>query len=340
MGRPSAVNENDISRAAVRLIGQGARPTVDAVYEAVGRRGSRTTIHKHLKAFLDDFTKKGLAVLPSSIPEPLVPIIEDFWGQALVKAGERYDIDREQWESQISELNKTVAARESVIAERDLLLDERARYIDQQQRKLEAQDREAVQLNRALSEQEAVTGDLKKDKERVVEQVQSDREQAQKRFDQATEDWTRERSQLERATEQARVQLVEGQTKMETLTDYWIMQVDDARQQVTEIKGRHSEDKGRWEGEMRIEKARTDRMAQTVSSLEKRVEGLEVELSESAATNSGLQESYGAALREVQLGRTQIGELEGEVATLTGALAELKIHSENTHGQPGQAGKT
>ena len=41
MGRPATVELEDVARAATRLISQGKRPTVDAIYDEVGRRGSR-----------------------------------------------------------------------------------------------------------------------------------------------------------------------------------------------------------------------------------------------------------------------------------------------------------
>lgn len=322
MGRPSAVDEKDVARAAVRLIGQGAKPTVDAVREAVGGRGSRTTIHKHLKAFLDDFSRRGLTVLPSSIPEPLLPIIEDFWSQALAKAGERYDEDRGGWESQIGELNAVIDSRNSVIVERDALLTDRERFIGQQQRAIEGLETEVEQLSGVVADQGEVVADLKRDKGRLSDQVKSEREQAQLRMDQALEDWARERAQLERAVEDSRKQFADSEQKMNTLTDYWIMQVEDARQRVSEQKERHAQDRNLWDANAKLERARADRLAQTVSEYERRVDVAETELVEAEGRVSELREDLAAALETVALKDDELSRLQSGLVT---SQADLKI---------------
>lgn len=283
MGRKPVIDKDDVARAATRLISQGERPTVDAVHEGVGKRGSRTTVHNLLKAFLKEFGEKGMNALPSSIPEPLIPIVEDFWAQALVQAGSRYDADRETYTQEIESLKQELDKRDAVIREReeeikkrdDLLLD-RERFIDQQHRTIEVQSREMDQLKQVVAGHERVIENLKDDKARLWTQIQEERKTAQARFDGAEENWARQQVQLEQAANDAKVQLAEGQEKMNTLTDYWIMQVDDARQQMRELKERHEEDKKRWEGDLLLQSRRADRYALTLSEFEQTNEAMKV----------------------------------------------------------------
>ncbi|MFB2351272.1 DNA-binding protein, partial [Priestia megaterium] len=89
-----------------------------AIYEEVGRRGSRTTLNKHLRTFLEDFGKRGLSALPSAIPEDLIPIVKDFWAQALVQAGKRYEKERVRWQDDLTAKDQAMDDLKAVIAER------------------------------------------------------------------------------------------------------------------------------------------------------------------------------------------------------------------------------
>lgn len=316
-GRKASITDKDVARAATRLISQGKRPTVDAVHEEVGRRGSRTTVNNLLRAFLDEFGKQGLRALPSAIPEALVPIIEDFWAQALVKASERYDEDRQDWDREMDALKAQVAAKETVIGERDALLMDREQYIDQQSRLLEDRLGEIRQFKQIHQANEVVIDDLKRDKTRLTQQLAQERDQAQQRYDQAQEDWARERAILERAAEDARNQLAEDNEKNLRLADHWMLQLDDARQHVTELKERHQEDRKRWEGDMRLEKARADRLSGTVSEYERKVADLEAKLEASVESESRLKQDYEALERRVEEQQRLIEQLEQKLPSGT-----------------------
>jgi DNA repair exonuclease SbcCD ATPase subunit len=108
--------------------------------------------------------------------------------------------------------------------------------------------------------------------------LDEERQESHRRFDQAKEDWYRERATLRQSVDDARKQLSEDNEKNARLADHWMLQLDDARQQVRELKERHQEDKQRWEADIKLERARADRLAGTVSNYEQRIEEREKEV--------------------------------------------------------------
>lgn len=289
MGRPAAVSASDIARAATRLIGQGTRPTVDAVHKEVGHRGSRTTVNNLLRQFLEEFRTRGLGALPAAIPEELVPVIEDFWSHALVKAGERYDAERIQDEKALKALQERLSDSNVAVQERDKLLLDRERVIGQLNAQLEEGQSRLSGLRSVCEGHEVTIVDLKRDKARLLDQLDDERETAARRYDQAQEDWGRERAILERTVADARQKLQEDNATNERLADHWMRQLDDSRQHVSEIKERHHEEKKRWEGDMRLEKARADRFAVSASQMEAQISALQEEVERTSKENRQLQ---------------------------------------------------
>lgn len=281
-GRPASFSPKDVARIATRLIGQGKNPTVDSVHEQLGRRGSRTTVNNYLKAFREEFKERGLTALPSAIPEPLIPIIEDFWAQALVKAGERYDEERQSVEqerrAEQEAYNAVLSEQTATIDEQAALLQDREQFISEQTRTVSELEQQIRTLKSLLSGYEETILDLKRDKSRLSDQLDEERQESHRRFDQAKEDWYRERATLRQSVDDARKQLSEDNEKNARLADHWMLQLDDARQQVRELKERHQEDKQRWEADIKLERARADRLAGTVSGYEQRIEEREKEI--------------------------------------------------------------
>ncbi|RUA14861.1 MAG: hypothetical protein DSY83_08600 [Flavobacteriia bacterium] len=281
-GRPASFSPKDVARIATRLIGQGKNPTVDSVHEQLGRRGSRTTVNNYLKAFREEFKERGLTALPSAIPEALIPIIEDFWVQALVKAGERYDEERQSVEqerqAEQEAYNAVLSEQTATIDEQAALLQDREQFISEQTRTVSELEQQIRTLKSILSGYEETILDLKRDKSRLSDQLDEERQESHRRFDQAKEDWYRERATLRQSVDDARKQLSEDNEKNARLADHWMLQLDDARQQVRELKERHQEDKQRWEADIKLERARADRLAGTVSGYEQRIEEREKEI--------------------------------------------------------------
>jgi len=279
--RQAPISYEDVSRAATRLIGRGAKVTIDALYEQLGRRGSRTTIHKHHKTFLKTFSEQGMTMLPSALPEALVPLVEDFWNQAVLAAGVGFDNERADYDHRIAELGGAINQRAERIQQLETLLDERETLLTQKSQQLDQRDRTIGDLERWVEGKEAEVGELKHDKQALETRLAEERVHWSERYDAAKSDWDR--------------QMGADQIKHERLVDHWMLQLDDARQHISDLKLRHHEDRERLQGEVRLEKARADRFATDQAKLEKRIDALVSDCEQLEHGRKALQEKLVAS---------------------------------------------
>jgi len=293
--RQAPISYEDVSRAATRLIGRGAKVTIDALYEQLGRRGSRTTIHKHHKTFLKTFSEQGMTMLPSALPEALVPLVEDFWNQAVLAAGVGFDNERADYDHRIAELGGAINQRAERIQQLETLLDERETLLTQKSQQLDQRDRTIGDLERWVEGKEAEVGELKHDKQALETRLAEERVHWSERYDAAKSDWDRQRGQLEHDIAKTREQMGADQIKHERLVDHWMLQLDDARQHISDLKLRHHEDRERLQGEVRLEKARADRFATDQAKLEKRIDALVSDCEQLEHGRKALQEKLVAS---------------------------------------------
>jgi chromosome segregation ATPase len=296
MTRTPSLTYDDVARASTRLIGRGARLTIDALYDELGRRGSRSTIHKHYKTFLEEFSERGMAVIPSAIPEPLVPIIEDFWTNALLMAGQGFDEERALHEQAIDDAKVVQTDQLKRIHQLEALLDERETLLSQKSQQLATKDEVIRELEEVNTSKDSWIDELKRDKEALGERLKLEREHWSDRLDAANEDWRRHREQLEKEARDVEERNLRDQAKYDRLVDHWMIQLDDAREHISALKLQHKEDQDRLRAEAQLERKRADRFAAQQSTLEGRIETLEIEL----ASSQGRLVEVEAVLSEAQ----------------------------------------
>lgn len=328
MPRPSVISYDDVARAFVRIIGKGRYPSIDALYEELGRRGSKGTIHKHQKAFLETFQEKGIAMLPAALPEALLPIIEDFWSQALVKAGEQYSDHEDRWRCEIDEYKERDESQKARIAELEHQLDERKKDLEHQYDEKVKAKNVATEAIRKIDQHELTIHGQQQEIRALnnrVESIQSDhatrldeiRHEHQERVD-ALQGLLDEMTEKARRDEEAHTRLV----------DHWIRQVDDARLQMTELREEVRGEKERAAAEVNAERAKSARLSQ--------------QLDDARETLMARQEALDKALKDLAVQEREVGHrderivalekdnasLEGDVSALREALKEQGEHVE------------
>lgn len=266
--RPPKVTYDDVARACTRLISQGRHPTLDAIYEDVGRVGGRTTIAKHRKHFLEQFEKSGLAMLPSSFPEALVPIFEDVWNQSILHAGQRYKEVEADLESRMTALaEKAEDADRALVAETRKLdtvqteLAQTVRDLQSTTDDLASSKSECLRLQRLIDQ-------LREDKERLNERIAQERDDANRRMDQAREEWAIEKAAFKDAVENLKTLSQASEDKQVRLTDYWTIQADDLRNQVRDLKAELKASKERHHTDLSIERTRIAQLINQIERLE------------------------------------------------------------------------
>ena len=327
MPREAKVKYDDVARACARIIGRGKNPTVDAVYEEVGRVGSRSTLNKLRNEFLEKFQAQGLSMLPSALPEALVPAVEDIWSVALMEAGKSYTEHEKAYETkldaqaeQLSEIKETLAVQEKMLQDRQrelrLAYEEKANYQATRDRLLAQMRGQEESLDR-----------LREDKDRLNKKLADERTEADRRFDQAAQDWATEKVTFKEALETLKEQSRESDQKQERLTDYWAVQVQDARDQVGEVKERMREEKTRYHNDLSLERTRTAQLSKHNDRLTMDLDRQNTMLADLRHTFSGLESTVATVRDQIAALANREGEslsgedLKAELLQLADALS-------------------
>ena len=313
MPRPPKIHYEDVARACVRIIGRGKHPSYDAVYEEVGRLGSKSTIQKHRNTFLEKFQQSGLSMLPASLPEALIPAIEDLWSTALLEASKAYNEHEAAYEKKLSALQDQLREAEEKAAAQDKMLEDRQREL---RLAYEAKSKMADEVRDAQSKlrgQEAVTETLRADKDALHRKLADERAEADRRFDLASQDWAAERAVFKDSIDTLKANSKESEEQQLQLTDYWAMQVADARDRVSEIKDLMREEKERFHADLSIERARTAQLSAQNDRLTAEIERLQVRLESVSADYEGITnqlQEKNDAIRSLEASNAELRALQ------------------------------
>lgn len=103
MIRKPRLTYEEVARAIVSLLRKGQNPSLDAIHEAVGNRGSRTTVHKFKNQWMERLGQQdAVNLLPATVPKELMPMIDELWGVAVDQAGRAHAEDKAALESMAS----------------------------------------------------------------------------------------------------------------------------------------------------------------------------------------------------------------------------------------------
>lgn len=315
--RPAVISYDDVKRVAIRLISKGRQATIDAIHSELGHRGSRTTVHKHRLAFFEELQQRGVQVLPASLPEALIPLIEDFWTQAVQRAGEAFGDERTALEGRAHELAGQLAAAEAATAQKEACVETQQQLIEKLTEQVSAlQDESATHQAYAkdYSEQLAKSQDRFAAYRRQISDERAVQEQLQ-----GTEraEWQREKEHLEAELEAANARLSIEVKRSDDQATYWYKQVDNARLDLARMDEQRQQEVHRLESELLIGRKREESLARRMGKLEDQydakvaeVESLRGKLEQARAN---LREQEKASQLDKADLLAQIRELEGLV---------------------------
>ncbi|WP_286715321.1 DNA-binding protein [Marinobacter sp. tcs-11] len=340
MPRPPKVQYDDVARSCVRIISKGKHPSIDAIYDDLGRIGSRSTIHKHRQTFLEQFERAGLSMLPSALPEALIPVFEDLWSQAILHAGKSYQEHEAGYESRISDLELSARNQEAVIAEQK-------ESIATLKQELRLAYQEKADANKALREaestnlgQKAIIDALRADKDTLNERLATERKAADRRYDLAQQDWVAERAAFKETIEALKKSARESEEKQNRLTDYWTMQVADARDQVTEMKQQLREAKEAHQADLSLERTRIAQLTKQADRLTDDLERLRQQLLESEDDNVELRKLNQSLNEELDLLKPDLEQRRSEVLDLRKAIEVLERKNSDLSGKIADLGNS
>lgn len=90
MGRRAAITYEQVKAVAGALRAEGAKPTIDQVWEALGKAGSKGTVHRLVKQYLAESdetqtTPESLRLLPSDVQQVILAFADRAVGTAREK---------------------------------------------------------------------------------------------------------------------------------------------------------------------------------------------------------------------------------------------------------------
>lgn len=267
-----------MARSCVRIISKGKHPSIDAIYEDLGRIGSRSTIHKHRQTFLEQFEKTGLSMLPSALPESLIPAFEEIWSQAILHAGNSYQEHEAEYEKRIADSEQLAQERAASIADLEKVVASLKQDIRQAYQEREDALDSLREAEAAIAGQKAVIESLRSDKDALNEKLADERREADRRYDLAHQDWLAERATFKETIDTLKQSSRESEEKQERLTDYWTMQVADARDQVAEFKQQMREAKEAHHADLQMERTRIAQLSRQNEQLTNQVDRLQRQL--------------------------------------------------------------
>lgn len=138
------INKQLVQKAKLALLAQGKRPTINAVRNALGNTGSKTTISHYLK----ELEEKPQATL-ERLTEPLAQLVHGLSEQLQVEANEQLIRAQAQFFQEKSQLQSQLEAMQKHVDDQQRNMDElEAQLLNEQQQRRE----ETAQMKQLTAE--------------------------------------------------------------------------------------------------------------------------------------------------------------------------------------------
>jgi chromosome segregation ATPase len=267
------------------------------------------TVNKHRKAFLEKFQEQGISMLPAALPTEIIPAIEEFWSMALSQAGQNYSKLEDELNRKNEELESSLAEERRKNEELEKQLNQSRDDLQSVHRELTTAHEQLTELRTELRSKSSIIESLRMGKEQLHEQIRREREESNHRYDLALEDHASQRQGLLDAIEEMKQQHKADSEKQERMTDYWTIQVADARDAVSSARKELDEAKKAHQADLNIERTRVGVLNNKLEELQQKLESShreQVRLSKEAADAVS---KYHDACNQVRTLTHQVSEL-------------------------------
>ncbi len=287
--RSASITPQDVAVVANQLIKTGHNPTIAAVRQGLGDRGSNSTIQKYLAEWRESFKEGSVQALPESLPKELLAPFEEIFNTAVGVAGQKHDGERKDFESKLQGLQAQLFELETKLSS---AVDENSRLHDGH----EKQRQTIVELHEGRKKLESeLETQTKLAYERERELLESQRLNKQREIDHTVsyqrlkDSHQEEVERFKDVIKDHKTQVAKESERFDAQNIYWAKQVDQVR---TESENR-------------------------VAKLEKQIAGLDQKLDSERQAKDGVSAKLGMALEEAAAQRVNIETLTDQLARLT-----------------------
>lgn len=270
--RSAPLTYEEVSRACYNIMVTGEKLTWGAIYQHLNSRGSKTTILKFRNRYLAEMKAQRVPPIPSSIPEGMQQLFEDFYFRALEEAAKAFALERSGYEEQIAVANDCV---EKVTLE---LAGERAKA----KGLISLSEADNSELLEACQERDLMRQELDRIKmQSVISEERHCEELAaiKQSHELEVKDFLREVEAYRLQAEESRDRLRSEYKRSENELDHWLIQIANERDNRKNAEDRATSTVSRYESELVIARARENRLVQRAEKSEEDVEQLRDRLS-------------------------------------------------------------
>lgn len=327
MARNPRITYEEVVRAIFKLLQKGQNPTHDAIHQLLGNRGSRSTVHKFKKQWMEGLgDQDAVNLLPATVPKELMPMVDELWGLAVDQAGRAHSEDKTSLEAMATQAQKAQQEAEAELADVQQQLQDSRHALERQQDKTDT-------LTEKVAALERVEADLRRQLQAALDRVNDlsrAREQDRLQYDQLLKN---ERSEHGRQLEHLHQQVADitAQKELEILRSdkdiaYFQNQVAQERDAITALKKEHANSTAFLQSQLDARSQQYAKMEQRyddqVNVYEKAQQAWEKERA-SLAERAEVAENKVHELAEVRASLTsQVSQLKESMASLTAAMKE------------------
>lgn len=315
MARNPRITYEEVVRAAYKLLQKGQNPTHDAIHQLLGNRGSRSTVHKFKKQWLEKLgDEDAVNLLPATVPKELMPMVDELWGLAVDQAGRAHAEDKSALEAMASQAKQAQIEAETELAEVRQQLQEARHALDRQE------DR-CITLTDKAASLERLEADLRHQLQSAndrVEDLTRAREQDRLQYDQLL---ANERSEHRRQLEHLQQQVADltAQKELEIQRSdkdiaYFQNQLALERDATTAAKQEHANDRVFLQRQL---EAKSQQYAKMEARYDDQVLAFE-------KAQKAWEDERESLAEQVRLAEDKVYQLAEDRAALTSQVAQLK----------------
>lgn len=269
--RSPRLTYDEVAKACFDIQSTGQKLTFSSIYDAVGRRGSKSTILSFKDRYLAEMQEKRIAVVPSSIPESMQKLFEEFYFRALDEASKAFDSQKQELEQRIASANDRAEALQADYENLTAKNDDLVKFTE-----IARQDLVSVreQLDAVQAERERLRAEMSVAEERHGEELASIKQAHELEI----HDFQREIEAYRLQAEESRERLRSEYRRSENELDHWLIQIANERDNRKNAEERAAATVSRNEAELNIARARENRLVQRAENAEKKVETLQAQL--------------------------------------------------------------
>ena len=315
------VNYETIKHTALKLLSQGASPSVQKVREVLGT-GSNTTIAEHLKVWREEHANKAIHHLPANMPKALVSAIEVLWQTAMEQAAKQLESIKHQLTASQEKLRLDKVAMDTSENELRHRMAEAQKIMDNQTAQINTLQTALAVLEEKSKQQTDEHQTIKQQYEARLQREYEEKNNEKRANQQVKAEIVQLKHQLNETTEKHLRMRNEERALQESSEKRWCKLIDQARTETTAQRKR-------FENTVNKQSNQLEKLQIIVSESQKKQITQQSLLNRKNERISEISEQYNQQQARNQTAITTIAELQERINHLNSKQKKLKSKNQS-----------